>query len=111
MLTNNDLNGTLDFMSLDGAGTVNLLNDAIAFDLTAKLVDGPTLQSDPGMAKMAGDTLPLKVTGTIDAPSVLPDFNAIVRQQAEQEVDAAVEEKREEVREEVRDRLRGLFDR
>lgn len=111
VLTNNDLNGTLDFMSLDGAGTVNLLNDAIAFDLTAKLVDGPTLQSDPGMAKMAGDTLPLKVTGTIDAPSVLPDFNAIVRQQVEQEVDAAVEEKREEVREEVRDRLRGLFDR
>ncbi|HEY9183518.1 MAG TPA: AsmA family protein, partial [Gammaproteobacteria bacterium] len=111
VLMNNDLNGTLDFMSIDGAGTVNLLNDAIDFDLTAKLVDGPTLQSDPGMAKMAGDTLPLKVTGTIDAPSVLPDFNAIVRQQVQQEVDEAVEEKREEVREELRDRLRGIFNR
>lgn len=111
LLTNNDLNGTLDFMSLDGSGTVNLLDDAINFDLTAKLVDGPTLQSDPGMAKMAGDTLPLKVTGTISAPSVLPDFNAIVRQQVQQEVDEAVEEKREEVREELRDRLRGIFNR
>jgi AsmA protein len=111
LLTNNDLNGTLDFMSIDGNGTVNLLDDAINFDLTAKLVDGPVLQSDPGMAKMAGDTLPLKVTGTIGAPSVLPDFNAIVRQQAQQEVDEAVEEKREEVREELRDRLRGIFNR
>jgi AsmA protein len=111
LLTNNDLNGTLDFMSIDGSGTVNLLDDAINFDLTAKLVDGPVLQSDPGMAKMAGDTLPLKVTGTIDAPSVLPDFNAIVRQQVEQEVDEAVEEKKEEVREELRDRLRGIFNR
>jgi len=111
LLTNRDLNGTLDFMSIDGSGTVNLLDDAIDFDLTAKLIDGPVLQSDPGMAKMAGDTLPLSVTGTIDAPSVLPDFNAIVRQQVEQEVDEAVEEKREEVREELRDRLRGIFNR
>jgi AsmA protein len=115
VLTNRDLNGTLDFMSIDGSGTVNLLDDAIDFDLTAKLVDGPVLQSDPGMAKMAGDTLPLRVTGTMSAPSVLPDFAAIIRGQVQQEVDEAVEEKREEVREElqdrVRDRLRGVFDR
>jgi AsmA protein len=111
LLTNNDLNGTLDFMSVDGAGTVNLLDDAIAFDLTAKLVDGPVLQSDPAMAEMAGRTLPLKVTGTISAPSVLPDFNAIARQRAQEEVDEEVEEKKEEVREELRDRLRGIFNR
>jgi AsmA protein len=115
VLTNRDLNGTLDFMSIDGSGTVNLLDDAIDFDLTAKLVDGPVLQSDPGMAKMAGDTLPLRVTGTMGAPSVLPDFAAIIRGQLQDEADEAVEEKREEVREElqdrVRDRLRGVFDR
>lgn len=115
VLTNRDLNGTLDFMSIDGSGTVNLLDDAIDFDLTAKLVDGPVLQSDPGMAKMAGDTLPLRVTGTMGAPTVLPDFAAIIRGQLQQEADEAVEEKREEVREElqdrVRDRLRGVFDR
>jgi AsmA protein len=111
LLTNNDLNGTLDFMSVDGAGTVNLLDDAINFDLTAKLVDGPVLQSDPAMAEMAGRTLPLEVTGTISEPSVLPDFAAIARQRAEEEVDEEVEEKKEEVREELRDRLRGIFNR
>ena len=50
------LNGTLDFMSLDGAGTVNLLTTRSISTSTAKLVDGPVLQSDPGMAKMAGDS-------------------------------------------------------
>src|SRR5262245_55637168 len=51
LLTNRDLNGTLDFMTVDGSGTVNLLDDKIAFDLVAKMVDGPVLQSDPAMVK------------------------------------------------------------
>jgi AsmA protein len=106
LLTNRDLNGRLDFMTIDGTGTVNLLDDTIDFDLVATMIDGPVLQSDPEMVRYAGSQLPLRVTGTIDAPSVLPDFAAIVRQQVSQEVEEAVEERREEVREEVRDRLR-----
>jgi AsmA protein len=106
LLTNRDLNARLDFMTVDGTGTVNLLDDAIDFDVTATLVDGPVLQSDPEMAKMAGGELPLRVTGTVAAPSVLPDFGAIVRARATRAVQERVEEEREEVREEVRDRLR-----
>ncbi|HET7609489.1 MAG TPA: AsmA family protein, partial [Gammaproteobacteria bacterium] len=111
LLTNRDLNGTLDFMTVDGSGTVNLLDDTIAFDLVAKMVDGPVLRSDPAMVKYAGKTLPLKVTGTIDAPSVLPDFSAIVRQQVTQEVEDKVDEEVDEAKERVRDRLRGLLNR
>jgi AsmA protein len=111
VLTNRDLNGRLDFMTIDGSGTVNLLTDAIDFDLTAKFVDGPVLQSDPDMVKYAGGEVPLRVTGTIDAPSVLPDFGALVRARVTQEVNQAVDEKREEVREEVRDRLRDRLNR
>jgi AsmA protein len=106
LLTNRDLNGRLDFMTIDGTGTVNLLDDQIDFDLRATMVDGPVLQSDPEMVRYAGDVLPLRVTGTISAPSVVPDFAAIVRQQVSEEVQERVEERREEVQEEVRDRLR-----
>ncbi len=59
----------LDFMTIDGTGTVNLLDDMIDFDLTATMVDGPVLQSDPEMVKYAGESLPLRVTGTLAAPS------------------------------------------
>ncbi len=106
VLTNRDLNGRLDFMTIDGSGTVNLLDDTIDFDLVATMLDGPVLQSDPAMVRYAGARLPLRVTGTIAEPSVLPDFAAIARQQITQEVREEVEERREEVREEVRDRLR-----
>jgi AsmA protein len=106
LLTNRDLNGRLDFMTIDGTGTVNLLTDEVNFDLQATMVDGPVLQSDPEMVRYAGDTLPLRVTGTIAAPSVLPDFGAIARQRVTEEVQERVDERRDEVREEVRDRLR-----
>ena len=111
VLTNRDLKGQLDFMTVTGNGTVNLLDDKIAFDLVAKMIDGPVLQSDPAMVKYAGKELPLKVTGTIAEPSVLPDFSTIVRQQVTQEAQDKVDEKTEEVKERVRDRLRGLLER
>jgi AsmA protein len=111
ILTNRDLNGTLAFMTIDGSGTVNLLTDAIDFDMTAQFVDGPVLQSDPAMAGLAGQALPLTVGGTLDAPSIRPDFAALVRERARSEVSERVDEEREEVEERVRDRLRGILDR
>jgi AsmA protein len=122
LLTNRDLTGVLDFMTITGSGTVNLLDDMIDFDLVARFVDGPKLQSDPDMAKLAGAELPLRATGTIAAPTVLPDFGAAIQQRASQAVEESVEEEREEVQERVdeqreevqervRDRLRGILDR
>jgi AsmA protein len=118
LLTNRDLKGVLDFMTIAGTGTVNLLDDAIDFDLTATFVDGPTLQSDPEMLKYAGQSLPLRATGTLAAPSILPDFGAVVRQRVTNQINEQVEEKKPEVqqrldeqRDRLRGRLRGLLDR
>jgi AsmA protein len=122
VLTNRDLNATLGFMSIDGSGTVNLLSDAIDFDVTATFTDGELLRSDPEMAGLAGDSLPLSVAGTLSEPAIRPDFGALVRARAQQEVEQRVDEERgevqerveqerEEVQERVRDRLRGILDR
>jgi AsmA protein len=122
LLTNRDLKGVLDFMTVAGTGTVNLLDNMIDFDLKATFVDGPALQSDPNMAKYAGKSLPFEATGTLDAPSVLPDFGAIVSErlssevderveQEKTELDQRVEEEKQEAQDRLRNRLRGLLDR
>jgi AsmA protein len=111
VLTNKDLRGALDFMTIVGNGTVNLLDNKIAFDLKASLTDGPTLQSDPAMAKMAGQTLPLKVSGTLDEPSVLPDFAKLASDRAKSEVNKAVDEQKQKAQDKLKDKLKGLFDR
>ena len=126
VLTTDDLNATLPFMALNGAGTVGIFDNSLDIAATAALVDGPTLQSDPAMQSLAGSELPLTVTGTLDAPSIRPDFGAMVRAQIQSAVDERVDEEREALREEVRqeqeevreevedrvrERLRGIFDR
>jgi len=111
VLTNRDLAATLPFLTVAGAGTVNLLTDAMSFDLTARFVDGPALQSDPAMASLAGQQLPLKVGGTLSAPTVTPDYSAIVRARVENEVREKVEERTQDLRDRVQDRLRNLRDR
>lgn len=122
ILTNRDLTGTLPYMSLTGNGTANLLDDTLNFDLRATFVDGPALQEDPAMASLAGQSLPLKVGGTIYEPAISVDFAGIVRERARSEVQERVQEEqgevqervdeqREELRDRVRDRLRGILDR
>jgi len=111
VLTNNDLTAAFDFMTLSGAGTVELLNDAMNFEVTARFNDNEMVQSDPLMADLAGDSLPLTVTGSLAAPTVRPDFSALVRAEVQEAVDERVEEEREELRERVQDRLRGIFNR
>ena len=111
VLTTRDLNATLPFMRVDGTGTVNLLTDALDLQMTAAFVDGPVLQSDPAMAAMLGQQLPLKVGGSLAAPSIVPDFAALARQRVQQEADEQIEEKKEEVEDRLRDRLRGILNR
>jgi len=111
VMTNRDLTADLEFMTLTGGGTVNLVTDAIDFDVIARFVDGAILQSDPGMVDLAGDELPLKISGTVSSPSVLPDFSAMLRAEAEEALEEEIEEGREELRDRLEDRLRGLFDR
>lgn len=114
LLTNQDLNGSLQYLSLNGAGTVNLLTDEMNFNLTAQFPDASGFEDAPELASLAGGSLPLTVTGTLADPSIRPDFAAVVRSRAQREVQDAVEERVEEEKEQLRDRvregLRGLFD-
>lgn len=111
VLRNDDLLAELEFMSLTGSGTVELLDDTMDFDVTAAIADSELVTSDPLMADLAGDSLPLTVTGSLAAPTVRPDYSAIVRARAQEAVDERVEEEREQLRDRLEDRLRGIFDR
>ncbi|MDH3418587.1 MAG: AsmA family protein [Gammaproteobacteria bacterium] len=111
VLTTDDLTASFEFMTIAGAGTVELLNDAMDLAVTASFTDSDLVLSDPLMADLAGDSLPLTATGSIAAPTVRPDFSAMVRAEVREAVDERVEEERQELEDRLQDRLRGLFDR
>jgi hypothetical protein len=92
-------------------GTVNIVTDAIDFDVVARFVDGTVLQSDPEIIDLAGGELPLTISGSLSSPSGLPDFSAMLRAEAEEALQEEMGEGREELQDRLEDRLRGLFDR
>lgn len=111
ILTNRDLNATLPFMSVEGSGTVGLQTNELDLELTGRFIDGPAVQEAPEMAGLVGFALPIEVGGTLDEPSISPQFGAALRAVAEQkvqeEVQEEIEEEREELEERVRDRVRS----
>jgi AsmA protein len=111
VLTTRNLIADVGFMAVTGGGTLDLVADAMNFDLVAQFIDGPMLQSDPEMADLAGDELPLKVSGSPTSPSILPDFAAMIRAEVEAAVEEEIQEEREQLQERLNDRLRGVFDR
>ena len=111
LLTNKDLKGVLDFMTITGSGTVNLLDDKIDLDLKATMVNGPKLQSDPAMVKYAGQSLPLHATGTMAEPSVVPDVGALAKQKASEEANKALDEQKQKAQDKLKDKLKGLLDK
>lgn len=110
LLTNEDFNATLPFMTVSGTGTVNLLDNALDFELTAAFAENEFVNSDALMSDLAGDSLPLSVGGTLEEPAIRPDFGAVVRERAREEVQQEVDEEREEVEDRIRNRLRDLIE-
>ena len=114
LLTSQDLTAALEYFSLSGTGTVNVLTTDLNFDMMAQFPDENAFADAPELENLAGAQLPLVVTGTVGEPSIRPDFAAIIRARAQEAVqdavDERVEEEREELRERVQDRLRGIFD-
>ena len=125
VMTTSEFVAVLPFAALNGSGTIDLLTTALDLSARAGLVDGAVLQEDPVLAPYAGRQIPLRITGTLSEPRVLPDVRALlsqaVQQRVDEEVDEEVEEAREEVQTEVdeareeaegrlRDRLRRAFE-
>jgi AsmA protein len=128
LLTTSEFSAAMPFATITGQGTLALLTTELDIRAQAGLIDGEILRQDPVLARAAGFNFPIRITGTLDAPSVLPDFSGLagmlgqaVRQRASEEADAAREEAEAEVQEEIdeardeledslRDRLRDRLD-
>lgn len=114
VLTTDEFTAALPFAALNGKGTIDLLSLELNLTANAGLVDGPTLQQDPVLAEYAGRQIPLKISGTLESPRVVPDVKTLLSQavqsRAQEKVDEAVDEAREDLRDRARSRLQDLLE-
>lgn len=101
---NEDLSARSPLLRLSGSGNIDIGANAIDYLAKASLVATSSGQGGPDAAGLRAVTVPVKISGTLDAPRFRADLGAAVG--------GAVKQRAEEkVKDAVQDRLRGLLRR
>jgi AsmA protein len=117
-LISEDLVGGLPFLELSGRGEVDLAETALDYRLNATVIRQAIDEATGEISELAGVRIPLRLTGSLDSPSVSVDVSGLLRERATQEAlrrlgveedDAKAVE--EELKDRALDRVRGLRDR
>ena len=85
-LSNRDLQASLPFLRLSGSGDINLLQSTLDYSLQARVVDNPRFADGEDLSGLTGLTLPIKLKGALDSPSVSVDVAALAAGAAGQQV-------------------------
>lgn len=118
LLVNQDLVGGLPFLALAGQGQVDLAASALDYRLSATVIREAVDEATGERSELAGATVPLRLSGSLDSPSVSVDLGGLLRDRATQEVLQRLgiepEEGKtaeEELKERAGDKARRLLDR
>ena len=71
---------------VSGGGTVDLNTEQLDLNLAVSIVDSFEGQGGAALDKLKGQTIPMKITGTLDSPSILPDMSKILQKELEREI-------------------------
>jgi AsmA protein len=82
VVRSDDLSAVLPNLNVTGAGAVDLANQTLDYRLKATVPKGQAAK-DAGLGKLAGKSVPVMITGTLDDPSVSADVGALIATQVE----------------------------
>ena len=72
----------LPFLTLTGDGNVNIGQSTVDLRLVAAVRNMPELASDPLTAELNGRQLPFRVSGSMDDPTLMVDWEALLKSEA-----------------------------
>ncbi len=91
--SNRDLSGKSPVLRLAGEGDIDLGNDRMNYLLKANLVEGVTGQSGKERIQVADITVPVRVTGPLNAPSYSFDYATMAADLAQQALQEELQKK------------------
>lgn len=105
--TTKDLDIATQLARVRGQGTLNLLTEAVNYQLQVAL-----LKPTPAATAASGATLaqvPLDVTGTVASPQVRPDLQQLAKTQVQRQLQQQLQQHGGQVQKQVQSVLKGLF--
>lgn len=104
---NDDLSAKSPLLRASGAGSVDLAANTVDYLARVSVVGTTTGQGGKELAELRGLTLPLRIKGALEAPSLSLDAGEMARQA----VKGRVEEVQEKGRQKLQEKLKGLLGR
>jgi len=101
---NDDLSAKSPLLRLAGSGDIDVGANSIDYLIKASVVASSGGQGGKELAELRGVTVPVKVTGTLDAPHFRADLGAAAG-------DAVKQRAGDKLKERAQDRLKGLLRR
>ncbi len=101
---NDDLSAKSPLLRLAGSGDIDIGGNSIAYLIKASVVATSGGQGGKELAELRGVTVPVKITGPLDAPRFRADLGATVGNAVKQRAE-------EKLKERAQDRLRDLLRR
>jgi AsmA protein len=100
--TSNDLLARTSFMDINGAGSLQLVEQQLDYGLDAKLTGPLEIANCQTLDEFVGNELPFRIKGTVTEPTITPDFSKLIRRQLREEVQERLEDR-------IKDRLRDIL--
>jgi AsmA protein len=82
VVTTRELTADLPFLTVNGNGAIDLGQSKLDLALVAKVRDTLELANDPLGSGLSGKSLPFKISGPLDAPSLSVDWEGLLKSQA-----------------------------
>lgn len=103
---NDDLSAKAPLLRLSGAGDVNIGANAIDYLAKVSFVASSAGQGGKDLADLNGQTLPVKIDGTLDAPQFHPDLNALLKGVVKQQAGRVEDKAKQQLKDKLKDLLR-----
>ncbi|MGD2119742.1 MAG: AsmA family protein [Chromatiales bacterium] len=113
VLNNNDLLAKSPFLRINGAGTINLVQETLDYTVQATIVETSKGQGGKELEDLRGLNIPVKLTGAYVAPKYQIDWGKVLLSSQKTKVDEKLKEKKQELKDKLKDKLgdklKGLF--
>ena len=97
VFTNDDLIAQLPFMKITGNGSANFVEATVDYQMSAQVFDKPEFFGDDVSADEIKDftrtVIPLRISGSLDSPTIAPDFEKLLKDELKKEVENKIKDK------------------
>ena len=97
-----DLLARTSFMDINGAGTLELVDQELNYDLDATLTGKIDIPNCETLEGFIGASIPFDISGTVTAPTILPDFSKLAQRVIRDEL-------KDRIQDRLQDRLRDIL--